>query len=67
MIIRIKSGALIGLNATDIDIEIDASQGLPGETIVGLPDKVIKESKTVLKRLSRIVVLNIHSNPIRLI
>lgn len=36
---------LSGIDAIPIVIEIDAHNGLPGETIVGLPDTVVKESR----------------------
>ncbi len=35
----------VGLTAVPIDVEVDLSQGLPGLTIVGLPDKAVEESK----------------------
>lgn len=35
----------VGLAAVPIDVEVDLSQGLPGLTIVGLPDKAVEESK----------------------
>lgn len=46
MLAKITSGAVVGLKATLIDVEVDiASQGLPSFTIVGLPDKAVEESK----------------------
>ena len=43
---KVYSGAITGLTATPVVIEVDiASQGLPSFTIVGLPDKAIEESK----------------------
>lgn len=47
--ITIKSATLIGIDAMDIAIEVDASLGLPCENIVGLPDTVIRESKNRIK------------------
>jgi magnesium chelatase family protein len=49
MISKIKSATLIGINALEINIEIDSKRGLPQEIIVGLPDAVIKESKARIK------------------
>ena len=49
MISKIKSATLIGLKSLEINVEIDAKRGLPQETIVGLPDAVIKESKARIK------------------
>ncbi len=46
MLAHIVSGAVIGLEAVPITVEVDiASQGLPSFTIVGLPDKAVEESK----------------------
>lgn len=46
MLAKITSGAICGLNAVLIDVEVDvATQGLPSFTIVGLPDKAVEESK----------------------
>lgn len=46
MLAKITSGAVIGLDATPVTVEVDiASQGLPSFTIVGLPDKAVEESK----------------------
>jgi magnesium chelatase family protein len=46
MLAKITSGAILGLSATIIDVEVDiAEQGLPSFTIVGLPDKAVEESK----------------------
>lgn len=46
MLAKINSGALIGLNAIPVEVEVDISaQGLPSFTIVGLPDKSVEEAK----------------------
>ena len=46
MLAQIVSGAVAGLSAVKVTVEVDiASQGLPGFTIVGLPDKAVEESK----------------------
>lgn len=42
---RIKSAAIIGLNAIPIDVEVDISNGLPTFKIVGLPDKAVEEAR----------------------
>lgn len=41
----IHSRANTGINAIPVTIEIDLSLGLPGFSIVGLPEAVVKESK----------------------
>lgn len=46
MLAKILSGAVVGLEAIFVTVEVDiASQGLPSFTIVGLPDKAIDESR----------------------
>ncbi len=49
MLAKIRSAALIGIEAIPITVEIDSQQGLPTENIVGLGDTVIKESKVRIK------------------
>ncbi len=49
MISKVKSATLLGVDAKEILIEVDAAKGLPCENIVGLPDAVIKESKSRIK------------------
>ena len=45
MLARVYSCAVIGLEGVIIDVEVDTGQGLPGMTIVGLPDAAIQESR----------------------
>ena len=42
---KVFSGAIVGLDAKLVEVEIDLSQGLKSFTIVGLPDKTVEESK----------------------
>ncbi|MBI4117398.1 MAG: YifB family Mg chelatase-like AAA ATPase [Parcubacteria group bacterium] len=42
---KVYSAAIIGLDAIPIEVEVDASRGLPSFSIVGLPDKTVQESK----------------------
>jgi len=42
---KVFSGAITGLDAKLVEVEIDVSQGLRSFSIVGLPDKAIKESE----------------------
>jgi magnesium chelatase family protein len=44
MLAKVNSFALIGLESTLVDVEVDISRGLPSQTIVGLPDAAIRES-----------------------
>lgn len=41
----LKSGSLSGVDGNVIDVEVDISKGLPGFSIVGLPDSAIRESR----------------------
>ena len=45
MLSKALSFTLLGLSAFPVEVEVDLSRGLPGITIVGLPDSSIKESK----------------------
>lgn len=42
---KVFSGAVIGLDAFPIDVEVDSTPGLHSLNIVGLPDKSVQESK----------------------
>lgn len=45
MISKINSCAVIGLDCEPVEVELDISAGLPGITVVGLPDTAVQESK----------------------
>ena len=45
MLSHVKSGALVGVDAFEVDIEVDVLPGLPSFTLVGLGDTAVKESK----------------------
>ena len=45
MLYNFYSMAIIGLDAHEIRVEVDISNGLPKTTVVGLPDKAVNESK----------------------
>lgn len=42
---KLKSAAIVGLDAQIIDVEVDISPGLHHFTIVGLPDTAVQESR----------------------
>jgi magnesium chelatase family protein len=44
MLAQVTSFALIGLESTLVDVEVDISRGLPSQIIVGLPDAAVRES-----------------------
>ncbi len=45
MLARVYSCAVIGLEGVVVEVEVDTGQGLPGMTIVGLPDAAVQESR----------------------
>ncbi len=45
MLAAVRSAAIIGIDAYDVIVEVDASRGLPQWTIVGLPAGAVKESR----------------------
>ena len=53
MLSTVKSATVIGISAKSVTVEIDAAQGLPNLNIVGLPDKVINESKSRIRSAIR--------------
>ena len=49
MFARLFTGALSGIDAKPVTVEVDLSAGLPGLAIVGLPDAAVNESKERVK------------------
>lgn len=49
MLAKVMSGAVIGIDAYPIEVEVDISPGLPNFTTVGLPETAVKESKERVK------------------
>ena len=44
MLSKVYSAAAAGVDATCVEVEVDNSQGMPSERLVGLPDAAVKES-----------------------
>jgi len=44
MLARVRTGALWGIEAIVVDVEVDVSSGLPHTTTVGLPDGAVREA-----------------------
>jgi magnesium chelatase family protein len=42
---KIRSAALVGIEAAPVEVEADVAQGLPNFVIVGLPDTAVQEAK----------------------
>ncbi len=49
MLAQVHSGALVGIDAYPVEVEIDVYNGLPAVTVVGLPDSAVKESAARVK------------------
>src|SRR6476619_1355815 len=45
MLARVRSGALMGIDAVVVECEVDMAIGLPYFNVVGLPEGAVKESK----------------------
>lgn len=45
MFVKIKSMGLYGMDAFEVDVETDTSNGMPAFDIVGLPDMAVKEAR----------------------
>ncbi|WP_224241756.1 YifB family Mg chelatase-like AAA ATPase [Hyalangium gracile] len=45
MLARVRSGALMGIDAVVVECEVDMALGLPYFNVVGLPDGAVRESK----------------------
>ncbi len=45
MLARVRSGALMGVDAVVVEVEVDMALGLPYFNVVGLPEGAVRESK----------------------
>ena len=45
MFAHLNSIGLYGMDAFEVNVEADISNGLPGFDVVGLPDTAVKESR----------------------
>lgn len=45
MLAKVKTAAMVGLDAQLVEVEVDISPGLPTTLIVGLPDTAVKEAR----------------------
>jgi magnesium chelatase family protein len=45
MVARVKTVAFQGIEALDVDVQVQISPGLPNFAVVGLPDKAVGESR----------------------
>lgn len=49
MLAKVLSGALLGIDAYPVEVEVDIARGLPQFATVGLPEGAVKESKDRIK------------------
>ncbi|MBI3616168.1 MAG: YifB family Mg chelatase-like AAA ATPase [Candidatus Omnitrophica bacterium] len=49
MLAKVMTATVVGLSAVPVTVEVDVADGLPGVTIVGLPDPTVRESKERIK------------------
>ncbi len=49
MLARVLSGAVLGIDAYLVEVEVDIAQGLPSFATVGLPEAAVKESRERVK------------------
>jgi len=55
MLARVRSGALRGIEAIVVDVEVDVSSGLPHTTTVGLPDGAVREAADLRELLQKVL------------
>lgn len=53
MFVRVTSGAILGVESCQVDVEVDLASGLPVFDIVGLPDSAVKESRERIRTAIR--------------
>lgn len=53
MLAKSFSSAILGIDAYEMEIEVDVSSGLPAVIVVGLPDTAVKESRDRIKSAIR--------------
>src|SRR4029077_10054304 len=53
MLAKLKTFALVGIDAVPVEVEVDASGGVPKMILVGLPEMAVRES---IHRIERALV-----------
>jgi magnesium chelatase family protein len=53
MLARVRSGAIHGVTAIVVDVEVDVAPGLPQTTTVGLPDGAVREARDRIRAALR--------------
>jgi len=49
MLAKVLSSAVVGIDATIVEVEVDIAPGLPGFSTVGLPETAVRESRERVK------------------
>src|SRR5262245_36540381 len=49
MLATVHAGALVGVDALPVQVEVQLGRGLPGFDVVGLPDRAVRESRFRVK------------------
>ena len=57
----IHSRASVGVEAPNVTVEVNISNGMPGFTLVGLPETTVKESRNRVRN-TIFRVLSVNSN-----
>jgi hypothetical protein len=45
MLAKVKTAAVVGLDAQEVEVEVDILSGLPAVNIVSLPDTAVQEAR----------------------
>lgn len=65
---KVYSAAIVGLDAQLVEVEVDVSQGMRSFSIVGLPDKAVKESeKRIEAAIKSSKLLSPHRRTLRIL
>jgi magnesium chelatase family protein len=64
MLVRVRSGAVLGVAAIPVEVEVDASLGMPNATVVGLPGSGVQEAKVRVSAAIRNVGIQLPSKKI---
>ena len=59
MLATLQSGAVLGVEAFKVDVEVDAHMGLAAVDVVGLPDSAVKEARNRIEAAVRNIGFNL--------
>ncbi len=52
-VFRLRSAMLRGIEAIEVEVEVSTSHGIPGMTVVGMPDKAVLEARSRVRSAMR--------------